>query len=88
MGLAGAPLIADLANQSDANLARYDSELGVQSKQANDSSGEPLTLAAPILQEVRRQAGGAVADDLAVHPHAGTITVAEIAAQYSIKLRP
>jgi hypothetical protein len=69
-------------------LARYDSVLSGQSKQANDAFGELLTLAAPMLQEVRRQAGGAVADGLAVQLPAGTITVAEIAAQYGIKLRP
>ncbi|MFQ1002623.1 hypothetical protein [Modestobacter sp. SSW1-42] len=87
-GAAGAGLIATLVEQPDAKLAEFDRLTQRHSKQATDAWGEQLTLAAPVLREVRQKAGQGVVDELATRLVAGTTTVAEIAAQYGIRPRP
>lgn len=86
MGPEGAPLVADLVNQSDAILDEFDDITARRSREATDAWGAQLTMAAPVLAEIGRTAGAGVVAELAAKLQAGTTTVAAIAAQYGIEL--
>ncbi|NUT08181.1 MAG: phage tail tape measure protein [Hamadaea sp.] len=86
MGPEGAPLVAQLVNASDSELARFETVTAARSQAATDAWGAQLTLAAPVLAEVAKKAGKGVSDSLAAQLQAGTITVAQIAAQYGVVL--
>jgi TP901 family phage tail tape measure protein len=86
MGPEGAPLVADLVNRSDAELARFDDITAQRSKEATDAWGTQLTLAAPVLAAVGKTAGQGVVASLVAQLQAGTTTVAQIAAQYGVNL--
>lgn len=86
MGPEGAPLVADLVNASDAELARFDDVTRARSKEATDAWGAQLTMASPVLAQIGKTAGAGVVSELAAQLAAGTTTVAKIAAQYGIEL--
>jgi alkylhydroperoxidase family enzyme len=86
MGPEGAPLVADLVNQSDAVLDEFDDITARRAREATDAWGAQMTLAAPVLAAIGRTAGQGVVDELAAKLRAGTTTVAEIAAQYGVNL--
>jgi TP901 family phage tail tape measure protein len=86
MGPEGAPLVADLVNASDRELDRFDDVTKARSSEAMSAWGTELTLAQPVLSAIAATAGQGVVDELAAKLRDGTTTVAEIAAQYGIKL--
>jgi hypothetical protein len=86
MGPEGAPLVADLVNRSDTELDRFDDITALRSKEATDAWGAQLTMAGPVLAAVSAKAGQGVVAELARQLQAGTITVAQIAAQYGVGL--
>jgi TP901 family phage tail tape measure protein len=86
MGPQGAPLIADLVNRSDAELARLEPAIADRSQAAMDKWGETMTLAGPVLAAVGKQAGAGVVAELAAQLEAGTITVADIAKRFGINI--
>ena len=86
MGPEGAPLVADLVNRSDAELAEMDDLFAARSQDATDAWAAKLAAATPVLAEIGKKAGAGVVAELAAQLQAGTITVAQIAAQYGINL--
>lgn len=86
MGPEGAPLVAQLVNASDAELARFESVTAARSQAATDAWGAQLTMAQPVLAQIAKSAGQEVVNSLAQQLQAGTITVAQIAAQYGVDL--
>lgn len=86
MGPEGAPLIADLVNQSDDILGELDVIVAARAKEATDAWGATMTLAAPVLAAIGKKAGQGVVAELSAQLLAGTTTVAQIAAQYGISL--
>jgi TP901 family phage tail tape measure protein len=86
MGPEGAPLVAELVNASDTELARLETVFGQRSSNAASEFGEQLLLAQPVLTRIAATAGQETAAALAQQLAAGTTTVAAIAAQYGIVL--
>jgi hypothetical protein len=86
MGPEGAPLVAELVDASDAELARLEAVFAARSSAAAGAFAEQLTLAQPVLTAVAQRAGQATADALAAELAAGRTTVAQIAAQYGVSV--
>lgn len=86
MGPEGAPLVAQLVDASDAELARMETVFGQRAADATSEWGLTLTQAQPVLSAIAATAGQDVANSLAAQLAAGTTTIAAIAAQYGIVL--
>jgi hypothetical protein len=67
MGPEGAPLVADLVNASDAELAKFDDVTAKRSKEAMDAWGAQLTMAQPVLAAVARKGRAGRVDSPLAH---------------------
>jgi hypothetical protein len=86
MGPEGAPLIADLVNKSDAELAKLEPLVKARSQESTNAWAATFTAAAPILAAIGKQAGQGVVAEMTAQLQAGTITVAELAAKFGLNL--
>ncbi len=86
MGPEGAPLVAQLVDASDEELARLETVYGARTAGATGAMAEQLLLAQPVLTAIARTAGQSVADGVASEIAAGTTTVAAAAARYGVSV--
>lgn len=86
MGPEGAPLVAELVNASDAELAKLETLFAARTEGATGAMAAELRLAQPVLAGVAKVAGQKTADALARELDAGKTTVAAIAAEYGISI--
>lgn len=86
MGPEGAPLVADLVNQSDAELTRFSDLTDMRSEEAVGRWRDNLVQGGAVLSQVAAVAGQDTANALAEQLAAGTVTVAEIARQYGVSI--
>src|SRR5690606_11462480 len=88
MGPEGAPLVAELVNASDEELARMETLFAERSQGAADQYA--ATLASPAVQTLIAGAAAQLGDDaareIAEKLAAGTATVAEIMHDYELKI--
>lgn len=87
MGPEGAPLVAELVNASDAELAKMEGLFGQRSKTATDAFANTLNSAAPVIAAAGAQLGQKTAKEIAAKLAAGTHTVEEIIAEYGLKVK-
>ena len=86
MGPEGAPLVAELVNASDAELAEMDDLFAQRSEDAVFAWGEKMRLAGPVLAEIAKTAGEGAANAAAEALGNGTATIEEIAREYGVAL--
>jgi TP901 family phage tail tape measure protein len=82
MGPEGAPLVAELVNASDAELAKLDELFGRRTKEATGAMAGELYLASVLLPQIAAKAGTDTAIAIATALANGTTTIAQVAAQY------
>jgi TP901 family phage tail tape measure protein len=86
MGPEGAPLVAQLVNASDAEIAKLESLFQTRTKAATGALASELLLARPVLTRIAAAAGQDTANALARELAEGRTTVAQIAAQYGVSI--
>ncbi len=84
MGPEAAPLVADLVNASDEELARFEEVMGQRSAQATGVFADNLTSASPVFEEIMRVAGWDAANAAADEVAAGGKTLAEIVDEFDL----
>lgn len=86
LGPEGAPLIADLKDASDEELAQMEAGFEARSRNSVDNMARILTEAGPVLSRIAAIAGQGTVEALTEQLVAGTTSIAQIAADYGIKL--
>lgn len=85
MGPEGAPLVAELVNASDEELARLEDVFSERAGDANQSFADTLVRAQPILAAIGRQLGDEAAAEAAASIAAGEATIQETIDRYSLE---
>jgi TP901 family phage tail tape measure protein len=86
MGAEGAPLVAQLVNASDEELARMEELFGQRSATATGAFATTLNTAAPVIAAASAQLGSGAAAEIAAKLAAGTSTVEQIMAEYNLEI--
>jgi len=86
LGPEGAPLVAQLVNGTDAQLADLERLMGARTATATGNMADELRNAGPVLAAVAERAGKDTADAYARKLAAGETTVAAIAQSYGLTL--
>ncbi|MDQ0576464.1 phage tail tape measure protein [Agromyces albus] len=86
LGPEGAPLVADLVNASDDELAQLEGIYGQRSQEATDAFAGTLDTAGPIIAAAGAQLGKDAATEIATKLADGTATVEEIMRDYKLKV--
>lgn len=84
LGPEGAPLVADLVNASDEELARLETVYGQRSGDATRKFADNLDAAGPILAAIMRDHGVEAAAEAAAALAAEEKTLADVIAQYDL----
>lgn len=86
MGPEGAPLVAQLVNASDEELARMEALFSERSTAATDAFATALDTSSPIIAAAAAQLGDEAAREIAAKLAAGTTTVEQIMYDYGLKI--
>jgi len=86
MGPEGAPLVANLVNASDEELARMEGLFAERSAAATGAFAQKLTDSKTVIAAAAAQLGQGAANEIAGKLSAGTATVAEIMTEYGLKI--
>ena len=86
MGPEGAPLVAQLVNATDEELARMEALFGERSADALAAFATTLDTASPIIAAAAAQLGEEAAREIAAKLAAGTTTVEQIMYDYGLKI--
>lgn len=86
MGTEGAPLVAELVNASDEQLAVLERAFGERSQAGTDAFAQNLHSAGPIIAAAGAQLGADTAAEIAQKLASGTATVDQIMQQYKLKV--
>lgn len=86
LGPEGAPLVADLVNASDDELARLETVYGQRSADATGAFAENLRGAGPILAQIMKTAGSDAAAEAARALAAGEVTMQDVINQYDLNV--
>jgi TP901 family phage tail tape measure protein len=86
MGAEGAPLVAQLVNASDEELARMETLFGQRSETATGAFASTLNSSAPVIAAAAAQLGEGAAAEIAAKLASGTYTVEQIMAEYGLKI--
>lgn len=84
LGPEGAPLVANLVDASDEELARLEAVYEQRSSTATDAFANTLIAAGPILAEIMATAGTEAADAAAAELAAGEKTIQQVIDQYDL----
>lgn len=84
LGPEGAPLVADLVNASDEELARLEAVYGQRSADATVRFAETLRAAGPVLAEIMGKAGTDAAAEAAAKLASGEATLQQVIDQYDL----
>jgi TP901 family phage tail tape measure protein len=84
LGPEGAPLVADLVNASDDELARLEVVYGQRSAEATGEFADNLRTAGPILSAIMGTAGKEAADEAARKLASGEATLQQVIDQYDL----
>ncbi|WP_207632097.1 phage tail tape measure protein [Occultella kanbiaonis] len=85
LGPEGAPLVADLVNASDEELARLEAVYGQRADEATTAFADELRLAGPLLAEIGATLGQEAADEVAAEIPAGEITAQEAINRWNLQ---
>lgn len=83
MGPEGAPLVAQLVNASDAELAKLDDLFERRTKKATGKMAGEMYLASVLLPQIAAKLGNGLATELALALSRGEIEMSAIAARYA-----
>lgn len=86
MGPEGAPLVANLVNASDEELARMEGLFAERSAAATGAFAQKLTDSKTVIAAASAQLGQGAADEIAGKLSSGTATVAQIMTEYGLKI--
>jgi hypothetical protein len=86
LGPKGAPLVAQLVNASDAEMDRMNTLMDAKSQTATQAVVDRIKQAKPVWEAVMTEGGQGAVSALTAQLNAGTITVADIASAYGVKL--
>jgi hypothetical protein len=86
MGPEGAPLVAELVDASDEQLAQLESLFGQRASGATGQFAANLEAAGPVVEAAAAQLGQEAADEIARKLADGTATVAEIMWDYKLEI--
>lgn len=84
LGPEGAPLVADLVNASDAELARLEDVYGQRSSEATTAFADNLRGAGPVLAALMSAAGSDAVTAAAAALASGETTLQDVIAQYDL----
>jgi len=84
LGPEGAPLVADLVNASDEELARLETVYGQRSSDATGRFANVLRTAGPVLAAIMGQAGTAAANEAAAKLASGEMTLQQVIDAYDL----
>jgi TP901 family phage tail tape measure protein len=84
LGPEGAPLVAELVNASDAQLAVMEQAFGQRSKAGTDNFANTLVAASPVIAAAAAQLGQGAANEIAGKLASGKYTVEQIMAEYKL----
>lgn len=84
LGPEGAPLVADLVNASDEELARLESVYAQRSGEATGAFANNLLDAGPVLAQIASKMGSDAAAEAAAALAAGETTLQDVIAQYDL----
>ncbi|WP_308491019.1 tape measure protein [Microbacterium terrisoli] len=87
LGPKGAPLVAQLVNASDAELAKLDSVTKQRSEQATGTFATTLDQAKPIIAAAAAQLGKKGADEIAEKLGSGAMSIEQVIKKYNLKLK-
>lgn len=86
LGPEGAPLVADLVNASDEELARLEEAFSQRALDATGAFADTLNVSAEVIRAASAQLGDDAAREIAEKLANGTSTVEEIMAEYGLKI--
>ncbi|TLF33228.1 phage tail tape measure protein [Microbacterium sp. 5K110] len=86
LGPEGAPLVAELVNASDEQLAVMEKAFGERSKSGTDAFTSALTNASPIVAAAAAQLGQGAASEIAGKLASGQATVEQIMREYKLRI--
>lgn len=86
LGPEGAPLVAELVNASDEQLAVMEQAFGERSKSGTDAFTSALTNASPIVAAAAAQLGQGAASEIAGKLASGQATVEQIMREYKLRI--
>lgn len=84
LGPEGAPLVAELVDASDAELARLEAVMGEGARAGTAAYADAMADAGPIIRAAAHMWGQDIADQIAADLAAGRTTAAEVVAAYDL----
>lgn len=86
LGPEGAPLVQELVDASDEELARFEELMGARSEAGAQNFAQRLAEAEPVLKQIARDEGQEVADSIAAGMAANSSTVFEEAKRQGVRI--
>lgn len=86
MGPEGAPLVAQLVDASDDEIARLEGVLGTGAANGVNAFANTLLISGPVIAAAGAQLGAGAAAEIAAALAAGTTTVEEVIRQYGLRI--